>query len=144
LPPVLFVLQYALRHVMAAQADFQPLNLDELSASFADPRRLPSRKLGVECLAEMEYVDGGCERTIQVLLDRRVEFDVYLMQVVERVLFVHGCRDPERIIREIFRIYREGCPWFHQSALYTCFHILRNVPQAEDRWLESYRTMTRE
>ncbi len=145
LPPALFVFQYALRHVLAAQADFQPLNLEELSASFArGSSQIPTRKLGVECLAELQNVDAVCERTIKVLLDKQTQFDVYFMQVAERILFVHGCRDPERIIDEIWRIYREGCPWFHQSALYTCFHILRNVPDAQDSWLQTYRTMTRE
>ena len=142
-PAALFFFQYALRHMLAAQADFQPLNLEELIASFRVPRQIASRKLGLECLAEMENVDRGCERTIAVLLDRQVAFDVFLMQVVERVLFVHGCRDPERIIDGIWRIYREGCPWFHQSALYTTFHILRNHADARENWLESYRTMTR-
>lgn len=145
LPPALFVFQYALRHVMAAQADFQPLNLDELLASFSrDPRQLASRQLGVECLAELEDVDGGCERTIRVLLDKGTAFDVFLMQVAERVLFVQGCADPERIVRELSRIYHEGCPWFHQSVLYTCFHILRTVPNPEDSLLDEYRAMTRE
>ncbi len=144
LPPALFVFQYALRHVLAAQADFQPLNLDELLATFTNPRQIPSRQLGVECLDELHDLDGGCERTMAVLLDKQVAFDVFLMQVAERVLFVHGCRDPERIIDALWRIYREGCPWFHQSTLYTTFHILRNVPDAQDRWLQSYRTMTRD
>jgi NACHT domain len=144
LPPALFVIQYALRHVLAAQADFQPLNLDELLAMFTNPRQIPSRKLGVDCLKELDNVDGGCERTIAALLDRQTAFDVFLMQVAERVLFVHGCGDPERIIDALWRIYREGCPWFHQSTLYTTFHILRNVPDAQDSWLETYRTMTRD
>ncbi len=145
LPPALLVFQYALRHVMAAQADFQPLNLDELLASFSrDPRQVASRKLGVECLAELEDLDSGCERTIRVLLDKGTAFDVFLMQVAERVLFVHGCSDPERIVRELSRIYHEGCPWFHQSVLYTCFHILRSVPNPEDSLLDEYRAITRE
>ncbi len=145
LPPALLVFQYALRHVMAAQADFQPLNLDELLASYSrDHRQLASRKLGVECLAELENTDGGCERTLGVLLDKGTAFDVFLMQVAERVLFVHGCSDPDRIIRELSRIYHDGCPWFHQSVLYTCFHILRTVPNPEDSWLDEYKAMTRE
>ncbi len=145
LPPALFVFQYALRHVLAAQADFQPLNLDELIASFArGSRQIISRKLGVECLEELEHADGDCPRTMRLLLDKQVAFDVFLMQVAERVLFVHGCRDPERTINALWRIYRDGCLWFRQSALYTTFHILRNVPDAQNRWLETYRTMTRE
>jgi hypothetical protein len=144
LPPALFVFQYALRHMMAQQADFQPVNLPELLAMFTNSRQIPSRKLGVECLAEMESLDGGCERTIQALLDKRTAFDVFLMQVAERVLFLHGCRDPERIMQAMSRIYRDGCPWFHQSVLYTSFHILRSVPAVEDSLLEEYKSLTRE
>ncbi len=144
LPPALFVFQYALRHMMAQQADFQPVNLPELLAMFTNSRQIPSRKLGVECLAEMENLDGGCERTIQVLLDKRTVFDVFLMQVAERVLFLHGCRDPERVMQAMSRIYRDGCPWFHQSVLYTSFHILRSVPTVEDSLLEEYKSLTRE
>ena len=42
------------------------------------------------------------------------------------------------------RIYRDGCPWFHQSVLYTSFHILRSVPAVEDSLLEEYKSLTRE
>ena len=145
LPPALFVFQFALRHVMAQQADFQPVNLPELMASYArGSRQTPSRLLGVECLAEMENLDDGCERTVAVLLDQRTGFDVFLMQVAERVLFLHGCSDPERIMPAMSRIYREGCPWFHQSVLYISFHILRTIANVEDSLLEEYRSLTRE
>ena len=98
----------------------------------------------MECLAELENLNDGCERTIAALLDKRTLFDVFLMQVVERVLFLHGCRDPERIMPAMSRIYREGCPWFHQSVLYTSFHILRTIPNVEDSLLEEYKSLTRE
>jgi hypothetical protein len=140
---LLFCMQFALRRVMEEQADFQPVNLAELKASYTSGTiQLPSRKLGVECLEEWEHPERGSERTIQVLLDRNTVFDVFLMQVAERVLFIHGYRDPDRMIASLALIHRDGVTWFHQSTLYTSFHILRNVPAAEDRWLETYRTLT--
>ena len=143
-PLALYLLRHALRHMLGAQADFQPLNLDELHATFVRAGQIRCRRLGVECLAEMENLDDGCERTIAVLLDKQTEFDVFLMQAAERILLAHGCRDPERIIDALWRIYREGCPWFHQSTLYTTFHILSNLPDAQETWLDTYRTMTRD
>ena len=43
---------------------------------------------------------------------------------------------------ELVGLFREGAPWFRQSALYALFHILLNAPSVDEATFARYGAMT--
>lgn len=138
----IFALTKMLRLLMAAQPAFQPINLREMAASYARPGE--EQRRGLFVLSHLEHPERGFEPVVELLLDKKVPFGVYLMMVLERTLVFHGARDPAGMLEALLRVHRDGCRWFRQSGLYVAFHTLNMAEQAEDEWLEIYARMTRE
>ena len=139
---VIFLLTRALRFLMASQPDFQPLNLKEILACYSRPTI--GREKGLQVLKDLEEPERGFAGTIDILLEKSIPFDVYLMLLAERTLVFHGARDVSGMLRALARVHEDGCWWFRQSVLYVLFSILNNAERVEDEWLESYARMTRE
>jgi DNA polymerase III delta prime subunit len=142
LKAAMFVLTRNFRWLMARQADYQPLNLRELHASYSGSRE--GQRAGLEILKDLAEPARGIAGTLEVLLDRDRPFDVYVMLVAERTLVYHGSLDPGTVMAALHRLHREGCRWFRQSALYAAFHTLHKAQEVEDDWLQRYSEMTRE
>jgi hypothetical protein len=131
----------ALTVVMRNQPEYQPLNLNELRRTFAAPAE---HRSALAALTALEQPEVGCDGVVEVLTQSTLEFDVFLMAVAERALVVQGARDPGATIDAIEEIYREGCPWFRQSCLYSAFHTLRSAHEPEPSWLDRYGRLTDE
>lgn len=142
LKAAMYILTRNFSWLMERQADYQPINLRELIASYSRPGE--AQRLGLRVLQDLAEPARGVEGTVEILLQRDLPFDVYLMLVAERTLVFHGSRDPGQVMVALYRLHREGCRWFRQSALYTAFHTLRRAHPVEDAWLEWYGQMTRE
>ncbi len=131
----------ALTVVMRNQPEYQPLNLNELRHTFSAPAE---HRPALAALDALERPVLGCDGVVEVLLDQTLEFDVFLMAVAERALVVQGARDPGATIDAIERIYRDGCPWFRQSCLYSAFHTLQIAHEPDSAWLDRYGQLTDE
>jgi hypothetical protein len=142
LKAAMYILTRNFRWLMKKQADYQPINLTELSASYSRPGE--AQRLGLQVLQDLAEPARGVNGTVEILLQRDLPFDVYLMLVAERTLVFHGSRGPGQVMVALYRLHREGCRWFRQSALYTAFHALRRADRVENAWLEWYGQMTRE
>ncbi|MGH8581575.1 MAG: hypothetical protein ACREWG_02065, partial [Gammaproteobacteria bacterium] len=142
LKAAMFLLTRNFRWLMATQADYQPINLRELIASYSRPGE--AQRLGLQVLQDLAEPARGVAGTADILLQRDLPYDVYLMLVAERTLVFHGSRHPGQIMAVLYQLHQEGCRWFRQSALYTAFHTLRRADPVEDAWLEWYAQMTRE
>lgn len=139
---VLSVLTQVLKTIMARQPDFQPVNLKEMMVSVKHGPAFHQPALDV--LLDLERPERGFARTVDVLLQHGVPYDVYLMLVTERSLIYHGSRDPSGVLAALERIHQEGLQWFHHSVLYVAFHVLDKASTVPDTWLERYAAMTRE
>ena len=139
---VLSVLTQVLKIMMARQPDFQPLNLKEMTVSVA--REPAFHEPALDVLLDLERPERGFARTVEVLLQRDVPYDVHLMMVAERSLIYHGWRDPGGVLAALERIHQEGLPWFCASILYVAFHVLDKATTVPDPWLERYAALTRD
>jgi hypothetical protein len=129
-----------LTELMKRQPAYQPLNTREMSVSFArDDAFRRNWRIALDCLARPQ---DGIEPLVGVLTNPQLPFDVYLMLVSERALICRTPHDPEGIFDTIEQLFREGCPWFQQSALYALFHILQVSPAVDDDKLRRYGIMT--
>src|SRR6185312_7743956 len=138
----IFTLTRMLKLTMAAQPDFQPINLKEMAESAKSPES--ERKLSLKVLEHLERPELGFAEAIEVVMDRDLRFGIYLMLVIERTLIFHGVQKPGPMFEALFRVHREGCEWFRSSALYIAYHTLHAQSEVEDGWLEIYERMTRE
>jgi hypothetical protein len=138
----IFVLTRMLKLLMAAQPTFQPINLREMAASFSRPGA--EQQLGLKVLEGLEHPERGFHEAIDVVMDTEVPFGVYLMMILERTFVFHGAREPAAMMRALYRVHRDGCAWFRQSALYAAFHTLNRADRADDELLDLYAQMTRE
>ncbi len=129
----------ALNVVMRDQPEYQPLNLRELRHTFSAPG---SHERGLRALRALEEPSVGVGCVVEVLEERSLPFDVYLMMVAERALVLHGARDPAATLTAITHIYRDGAPWFRQSCLYSAFHTLNVEGAVEDAWLDTLGELT--
>jgi hypothetical protein len=139
---VIFALTRLLRLLMAAQPDFQPINLKEMAASYAHPGE--EQQLGLLTLRPLQDPDRDFSEPLDLIIERQVKFGLYLMMVLERMLVLHGDRDPAAMLKALFRLHASGPRWCRQSALYVSFHTLYKAERVEDAWLELYARMTRE
>jgi hypothetical protein len=129
-----------LTELMKRQPAYQPLNTREMSVSFArdeDFRR--NWRIALDCLARPQ---DGIEPLVDVLTTPQLPFDVYLMLVSERALICRAPHDAHGIFDTIEHLFRKGCPWFQQSALYALFHILQTSSAVDDDKLRRYGAMT--
>jgi hypothetical protein len=139
----IFALTRMLRLLMAAQPDFQPINLREMRTSFARGAGAEQR-VGLEVLEYLEHPERGFAEPIDLLLNKQLPYGLYLMLVVERTLIFHSAKDPGGVMRALYQVHRDGCEWFRHSALYIAYHALNLAERAEDEWLDLYARMTRE
>jgi TIR domain/NACHT domain len=129
-----------LTELMKRQPAYQPLNTREMSVTFArDDRFRRNWRLALDCL---EHPQAGITALVDMLTGAELPFDVYLMLVAERALICRGMLDLDGTFDTIELLFREGQPWFQQSALYALFHILQNVPWIDDDKLRRYGAMT--
>jgi hypothetical protein len=126
--------------VMVTQPDYQPLNARELRTSFR--RKKPQRAQGLRVLEDLRTPARGITETLNILIQEKPSYDVFLMVVAERTLVFHGCQNPSKVFPELFRLHAEGPAWFRQSVLYTCFQILNRISPAQDDWLEQFESLT--
>jgi hypothetical protein len=123
--------------VLARQPAFQPLNLRELKATFAQPDDF--RQNWRNILICLEHPESGYGPIADLLMQRDRPFDLYVMLLCERALIYHGVAlDTEGVISLLERVFAEGNPSFRQSVIYVLFHILTNLPKVEDGWLSRY------
>jgi hypothetical protein len=133
-------LAMSLLWVMATQPDYQPLNARELRYSFRRRRRHHAQ--GLEVLQDLRNPERGVKETLNILVQEKPSYDVFLMVVAERTLVFHGCQNPAAMIPELFRVHREGPAWFRQSVLYVCFQIFNKISPVQDAWLAQYESLT--
>jgi hypothetical protein len=129
--------------VMQQQPDYQPVNHQELVATFAlpDEARVAWRR-ALECL---EQPAGRPDAIEAILMQTDRPFDLYLMLVCERALICHGARtDPAYILDMAERIFHDGCRWFRHSLLYVLYHAFDHRTDIEDGWLERYEALALE
>lgn len=138
----LFLLTNALRLLLSRQPTFQPINLREMAISYQRPGA--EQRLGLTILKGLENPAGDFEKCCDALLDTKTPFGIYLMMILERVFVLRGAREPERAMKMLYRVHREGCAWFRQSGLYAAFHILKRAATVKDEWLDWYAEMTHE
>lgn len=138
----IFTLTRMLRLTMAAQPDFQPINLREMAESARNPDE--ERRLALKALGPLERPELGFEEVIEIVMNPNLRFGVYLMLVIERTLIFHGVKDPEAMFAALMRVHRDGCPWFKNSSLYIAYHTLNMQEKVEDSWLDVYAQMSRE
>jgi hypothetical protein len=127
---------------MAAQPDFQPINLREMAASYRNPG--PEQQLGLLVLEHLEHPDLGYRRPLEEIVASQPPFGLYLMMVLERMLVFHGARDREGVMAQLFVAHQQGPVWFRQSALYVSFHTLYKSDDVPDHLLQLHARMTRE
>jgi hypothetical protein len=138
----IFTLTRMLRLTMAAQPDFQPINLREMAESARNPDE--ERRLALKALEPLEHPELGFEGAIEIVMNPNLRFGVYLMLVIERTLIFHGVKNPEAMFAALMRVHRDGCPWFKNSALYVAYHTLNMQEEVKDAWLDVYAQMSRE
>jgi len=139
----IFALTRMLQLLMAAQPEFQPINLREMRVSYARGAGAEQR-MGLEILEYLEHPERGFAEPINVLMNKDLPYGLYLMLVVERTLIFHSAKDPRGVMRALFEVHRNGCEWFRHSALYIGYHALNLAERVEDEWLDLFARMTRE
>jgi NACHT domain len=139
----IFAMTRMLRLTMASQPAFTPINLHEMSASTRRNRKEELR-VGLQILEHLEHPELGFAEPLEILMNKQLPFGLYLMLVVERTLIFHGVKDPGAMLDALYRVHREGCEWFRQSALYIGYHSLNANEHVEDAWLEQYARLNRE
>jgi hypothetical protein len=134
---VLRVMARPVTRVLARQPAFQPLNLRELRATFAQPDDF--RQIWRNILVCLEQPENGYGQIAELLMQKDRPYDLYVMLLCERTLIYHGvARDAEGVITLLERVFAEGNASFRQSVIYILFHILTNLPKVEDSWLNRY------
>jgi hypothetical protein len=123
--------------VLRRQPVYQPLNFQELSVTFARPDSF--RRAWHAGLACLEHPDQGVGAIAEILSQKDLSFDVYLMLLGERALTYHGVKvDPSATFALLEQLFRDGCPWFQQSVIYILFHMLHRAPSVDDKDLDRY------
>ncbi len=131
-----------LTEMMKRQPAYQPLNTKEMSVTFArDDAFRRHWRVAVDCF---ERPQDGIAPLVEMLTDRELPFDLYLMLAIERALILRARLDFDGTFETIERLFREGCPWFRQSGLYALFHILQGEASVDDDKLRRYGAMTEE
>lgn len=126
--------------VLRRQPVYQPLNFQELSVTFARPDSF--RQAWHAGLACFENPDQGTGAIAEILSQKDLPFDLYLMLLAERTLIYHGIKvDPAATFALLERLFRDGCPWFRQSVIYILFHMLHRAPAVDDKDLDRYATL---
>lgn len=125
------------------QPNYQPLNYPELVASFARPAEFRVRWARVlTCLEQPDLAPGPI---IEVLGEREVPFDLYLMLVCERALIYYGVKtDPAAVMDTVEYLFHHGARWFRQSILFVLFHVLEARESVDDATLDRYESLTLE
>ncbi len=126
--------------LMKRQPGYQPFNAAEMAVSFA--RDDGFRRNWTTALACLERPEDGIAPLVEVLTQPGLPFDVYLMLVSERALICRGKLDFQGTFDAIDQLFRDGRPWFRQSALYALFHIMQNATAPDDDIFERYGAMT--
>jgi hypothetical protein len=139
--PVLRALVAGLTYRLKRQPKYQPLNYAEMVASFARPAdsRVLWRRV-LTCLQDPATAPGP---VVEVLGQRDLPFDLYLMLVCERALIYYGVHtDPVGVMDVAEDLFRTGAPWFRQSILYVLFHVLSAWESVDDSILDRYEALT--
>jgi hypothetical protein len=125
------------------QPNYQPLNYPELVASFARPADFRVRWARVlTCLEQPDVAPGPI---MDVLGERDVPFDLYLMLVCERALIYYGVKtDPANFMDTAEYLFHHGARWFRQSILYVLLHVLEARESVDDATLDRYELLTLE
>jgi hypothetical protein len=140
---MLRLLSRPVAQVLQRQPPYQPLNFRELQATFA--RSDEFRRLWRAGLAALERPEDGFAPITDILGDRELEFDLYLMLLGERTLIHHGVNGRRAAVLDALeRLFGEGAPWFRQSVLYILFHVLGRAGEVTDGELERYAKLARE
>jgi hypothetical protein len=105
------------------QPPYQPLNYVELQATFARPEDFRAQwRQALGCLEHPESAPGPI---VEILSNKDLPFDLYLMLVCERALIYYGVHaGPSAAMGVLEHIFRHGAPWFRQSILYALLHVL--------------------
>jgi hypothetical protein len=136
------VVAVALKRVLENQPAFQPLNYREMNSSYS--RRPALHPLWQAALGCLQFPERGVAPLMDILMRTDLEFDLYLMMVTERAFIHQGMTDPKGVLDALYGIHMNGAPWFRQSGLYVCFHILRRIESVDDVLLDQYTRMTDE
>lgn len=118
-------------NALEKQPPYQPLNYPELQATFSqsDDFRAHWRR-ALECLQHPESAPGPI---VEILSDKDLPFDLYLMLVCERALIYYGVHgEPTAVMGIMEEIFRSGAQWFRQSLLYVLLHVLTVRPAVDD------------
>ena len=141
--PTLRLLARPVAGVLRRQPAYQPLNFQELGVTFA--RADSFRQAWHAGLACLENPDHGVGAIAEILGQKDLSFDLYLMLLGERALIYHGAKvDPVATFALLERLFDKGCPWFRQSVIYVLFHILHRLPAIEENDLNRYAALAEE
>ncbi len=141
-----FVLRRAanwLAGVLQQQPIYQPVNYQELASALALPAE--TRQAWRRALGCLEQPGNRPTAVEEILMETTRPYDLYLMLACERAVICHGARtDPAFVLELLERVFRQGCPWFRQSVLYSLYHVFSNRAEIEDNWLERFEAMAEE
>ena len=117
-------------NALKKQPPYQPLNYAELQATFARPEDF--RALWRRALGCLEHPESAPEPIVEVLSNKDLPFDLYLMLVCERALIYYGVHaETNAVMGVLEHIFHHGAPWFRQSILYVLLHILTACPAVD-------------
>ncbi|MGE0650696.1 MAG: hypothetical protein AB7P12_02945 [Alphaproteobacteria bacterium] len=123
--------------VLQRQPPYQPLNFRELRETFSRPDDF--RRKWQAVLPCLENPRQGIDAIVELLSDRSLPFDLYLMLLCERALIYHGVKvDRSTTFAALEGLFRDGVPWFRQSVLYILFHMLGRSDSVTDDELDRY------
>jgi hypothetical protein len=123
------------------QPNYQPLNYNELVASFARPAEF--RQKWARVLTCLEQPDTAPGPIVEVLSEPRLPFDLYLMLVCERALIYYGVKtDPAAMMDTAEHLFQNGARWFRQSILYVLLHVLEAWGSPDEETLDRYEALT--
>jgi AAA ATPase domain len=129
-----FIMLRGFRWILAQQADYQPINLREVIASYSGDGA--EQREGLKILPEFAHVEHGYGGTRALLLRPDLPYNVYLMILCERMMILHGVRDPGGMMSTLAEIHGSGAPWFRHCAPYCAYHILKRVPEVRVEWVD--------
>jgi hypothetical protein len=110
-------------NALKSQPPYQPLNYAELQTTFA--RSEDFRAQWRQALGCLEHPECAPEPIVEIMSNKYLPFDLYLMLVCERALIYYGVHgEPSAAMGVLEHIFRDGAPWFRQSILYVLLHIL--------------------
>jgi hypothetical protein len=123
------------------QPNYQPLNYAELVASFARPADIRAQWRRV--LACLEQPDTAPGPIVDVLSQRDLPFDLYLMMVCERALIYYGVKtNPADMMDTAEHLFHHGAQWFRQSVLYVLLHVLAARDSVDAATFDRYEDLT--